>query len=46
VLASRHKQREQLRSPENQPAVLTGYVLLIIVQQQSAATAPHSTDPI
>jgi hypothetical protein len=33
VLASRRKHREQPRLPENQRAVLTGYVLLIIVQQ-------------
>jgi len=33
VLASRRKHREQPRLPENQRAVLIGYVLLIIVQQ-------------
>ena len=53
VLAYWHEHREQLRQSENQRAVLTNYVLVItaaisgfIVQHQSAATAPHVTDPI
>jgi hypothetical protein len=51
VLAYWREHGEQLRQPGNQCAVLTNYVLVItaaisgfIVQQQSAATAPHDTD--